>query len=524
MKFRRYPSFPAITTKRLVATGLAILVAALLLFVANRYMINESGDVQNVDEFIPLHVVQHMHASGTLDTDWAHSDLPEEFRRVHFNFSGYILSAYAFTRIVAPASLTSEELLLSRLRQFSRFATLALAVLSFLMLKREIGMGYAFVASIAVLLAPLTFQDAHYARPEALGTLLFTACFLLSLQTPGSRRREIVRAMTILCIAGFLTSIKLTYALAAAFALPVAYRFLPGRALAVKSTVFFPAAVLAGMACFVACAAAGAPYAFAHPGIYREGLAALRTQYQGLHPPHSLSHYSFIGESTWISSYFVGILGWPLLLLHPLGYVPAKTRPALLVFAAIASCMLLTFALQHVFFERNLSHLVPSFIIVSLIGVQWAFRQIANVSTPTSSRTALIVAAQVIAMVLVLRTPFMTTADVRRVFQMKYIERDREDLDRHIQAAESRVGADKVVDVGYVSVLFNDLPASPGCVLYKITTYRDDWSRRFVDRLRATMTIDYVRPSRFSRLANSTLYTYHSASIYLAHSDDACAR
>lgn len=492
------------------------------LFFANRLLINEIPVPQNFDEVIPMRVSQHMAQGHALDTDWAHAELPEDFRRVHFNFSGYVLSAYAFVSVVSAESFGNDERLLSRLRQFSRYADLLLLLVTFALLYPLWGTIYALLASVAVLLAPLVFQDAHYARPESLGTLLFTACFLIALQRRRSQRMDAWRAAAICAFMGFLASIKITYVPGLAFVLPIASPYLGDawKAPQQRVTLFYVMSVCAAI--FVFGIVAGAPKATTHLSTYFSGLQALRAQYAGGHPPHSLSNYSLTSQAGWILAYFVATLGSLSLLIHTLGYLDRTTRPACFAFLAIAGGTFTFFAFQHVFFERNFSHLVPGFLIISVGGIRWLESSIVTRYHDSTWIRGAHIAVRILLAVGLLRTSYGMTQELRHVFSREDVQAEQTALHAHIARIAGKIRATRTQDVGYAAVFDNSLPMSKECTLYKVTTYNDDWSRHFLQSLPKTMKIDHVGRSRFTGVPTSTLHTYHSPTIYLMHNPDQC--
>jgi hypothetical protein len=490
------------------------------LYFANGFLINEIPGLQNPDEIIPMRSIQHMAQTHKLDTDWAHADLWEGFQRVHFNFSGYLLAAYAYTSGADPGAIAMDGPLLSVLRQFSAVSTLALLALTFLLIRPLWGAGYAMLAALAVLLAPLTFQDAHYARPESLGALIFTACFLVAAQDAGSIARDTSRTLLICVMCGFLVSIKVTYAPAMLFAVSLMASHVSGNAATWRRILFV---VAAGAGAFLAGAGLGAPYALMHPAAYLDGLHALQAQYAGFHAPHSLQRYSIGQQTSWIFAYFLSTIGAAALLLHPMGYLNPRGRAAMLAFFAIAGITVAFFACQHVFFERNLSHLLPCFMIIAVGGI----RSAANLamSSRTAGRPSFNAGSVVLTallFVLMVKTSFGMVRELRDVFSTESVQAEREVIDAHVQRVANRIGAIHVIEVSYPQVIAGDLSAATECTVYKVSTYGDDWSRQFMTSVSESTKIDHIQRSRFADVPTSTLHTYHSPTIYLMHNPDLC--
>lgn len=497
-----------------------------LLLLANSLLINQVPSRQTPDEIIPVQVIKHMRTSGSLDTDWAHvQTFPDYFKRVHFNFSGYIMAAAAFAAITrTPANDGS---LLSCLRLFSRLCMLALLLLVFIVARRLWGDGYALLATCATLTAPLLFQDAHYARPEAFGTLLFTCALALAACGNGSNRRDFLRLVLIAALSGFLVSIKITYAAAAVFGAPVLWRCTHRRGSNNVCWQRVTLLVLLTVVLFAAGFAAGAPYALRSPQVFLDGLIALSNQYGGGHPPHSRPDYQFLNQFGWIGGYFTATLGWLVMPLHALGYlnrdVNTQQRQALLAYLTIATITVLFFAHEHVFFERNFSHLLPGFLIIAAGGVKWLSTiLLADVlATETLS-----VRRATIAIVFALWqfTPVRVSSHLHRTFSKRGVSADARKHEQMVQATSREIGAVQIKSVDFFYVFRDLLPPVPTgvCVLYDVATYGDPWSQRFIAGLKPPYHIASKTPSLFSDVPTSTLQTYQSATHYLVYDAKLC--
>lgn len=497
----------------------------LLLLLANRLLVDQIPWPQTPDEIIPVRVIQHMKSSHSLDTDWAHAqELPDYFRRVHFNFSGYIMAAAAFTTVTHTQPDVVD--LLSRLRMFSRLSTIALLLLVFITTRRLFGNGFALLAACAILTAPLLYQDAHYTRPEAFGTLLFTCCFALAINGHESTRKDILRLMAIAALSGFLVSIKVTYAAAILFGTPLLWRVIykhdTDQVLWQRSAMLVvPAALL-----FVVGFGVGAPYALRHLHTFFDGIAVLQHQYSGMgNPPASRPEYHFFAQLGWIFSYFAAILGWLAFPLHILGYfnrdLNARQRHALYAYLAITVCTVLLFAHEHVFFERNFSHLVPAFLIISIGGLRLVATRFFSHTPRVRLLHSTVVAALFVAWQY---TPVQVSARLNRTFSLNRVQADAHKYHEFVNNAVHNIGATKVISVGFYYVFRNTLPQAPtgACVLYDVTTYGDPWSQKFVADLPVSFRIAHYLPSLFANMPVSTLQVYQSPTHYLIYDSKSC--
>jgi hypothetical protein len=478
----------------------------------------------NPDELIPAQVIAHMQATGTLDTDWAHAQFPpylRDYLKVHYNFSGYIIASWSYIRLLQPDALSSQIATIGALQLFSHLCDVMLTLIVLFFTRRWWGNFYATLAAIGVFIEPTLFQDAHYARPEALGSLLFTTCFFIAAAVERSAlpRRAVTGLFATAFITGFLASIKITYLASGLFCLvplaTTAKDMTPRHARRI-------AAYLAGAALLmIAGFALGAPGAVGRPMVYMEGLHALTTQYAHLHPPFSLADYSFTGQVAWIWGYFAATMGILILIAHPFGYL-CRDIPRLTarVFLAMMIFTTLLFIHQHVFFERNFSHLLPAFVIIAIGGLRvisaTAARRVGTGRMAGILVTALFAVSQVNA--------FDVSRSLWKEFKSVTWQKHQAQREAAADAAASRIGARKIIDVGYSDVFDNRVPPDNDCVLYKVVDYDDDWSRRFLASHASTFAQAGTLPSAFSHVPTSTLWTYHSPTVHLMYNPGRCKR
>lgn len=316
------------------------------------------------DENITIEVVRHMRHSGDWDVNWAKAALSPDLRYDQYNFSSYLYATFYFYRVakLVPGiehwRSDREGLLVYR---FFVAALATFTVWQTLQVGRQAGGAVTAVgAGALVSVTPLLVQDAHYLRPEAFTTVLTLAAVALSWP------RAAVSPWRTLG-AGFCLGLLL--ACKVSMLLLVWIPFLPflmtDRAVPARGRLV----VVAG-AGIVAGFVLGAPTAVLHPHAFVHGVRALMSQYAGLHPPHSHLLGTPVGDM--MLRYFAATLGWPLLGFFLVGAIGLGAQRRWIEFTLLVAPVVLFaayFATRRVFFERNLSHVVPLFALVAAIGI-----------------------------------------------------------------------------------------------------------------------------------------------------------
>ncbi len=309
-------------------------------------------DYPHPDEAIPVRVVRYMHQSGDWDTNWRKADLPPMFKYDQYNFSSYLYAGLLFAKAVGSFEVWPQRL-------FSAIcASLAVGVLA-LVARQSRNMLTLFTATLLTALAPILVQDAHYARPEAFTSLLTVLVIWLCWPREQSR---VWPALLAALLVGVLCACKVSmvfFVWMPLLPLVQAWRQpTPGRGLRV--------ALAAAGVILLLCVGfvATAPGAVRHPAVWLNGLAVLARQYGGIHPGHSHSAGTSVGDL--LCRYFGSTLGWATMALFLLGGLEQLRRRAwhtlllvwgpVLVFGAY-------FSTKSVFFERNLSHVVPLYLL-----------------------------------------------------------------------------------------------------------------------------------------------------------------
>lgn len=318
------------------------------------------------DEPLVVGVVEGMRTRGDWNTNWRLADLPENLRYDQFNFSGYHVAA----RLYAPVAERFTGAFSSRadrgLEPYRALSVLwgVLAVLMTGLLARAVtGPAGAAFAAAGAAVNPLLVQDAHYGRPEAFVTALFVATAWLVV-VPGRSWRPRLAAAAFL--AGWLAMTKVTLGLALLFP---AWGWECARRRGELGGQGVRLAAVLGLA-FLTGAFLAAPAAWTDPRAFLDGVAALRQQYGSGHPPHSLPGGGQV--MALLAAYFGQTLGFVVLGLAATGAVVAAWRREVGVLVSVALPVLAMagyFASQRVFFERNLSHVVPLVFVLGGGGI-----------------------------------------------------------------------------------------------------------------------------------------------------------
>lgn len=490
-------------------TGLALLATFLIGY--HLY----SGDIAGVwvhpDESIPIKVMEAMHARGDLDTDFAKADLPV-FADFRYNFSGYILAAYASAEIISPKAFASERSLLKHLLNVSRWSAAATLVLCLLLLLRHTNPVYAVIGTALVAIVPQLYQDAHYARLESLSTLLTTLIFALATLKPDRIRHQHMLMATIGLLAGILTTIKFTYVIFLLFCVISAIPMLPrshGIGARVKPLVLHGVWSALG---FVAGFCIASPSIIADLPGFVAGIQALNNQYGGGHPPHGFPSPSMSKQVGLIAGYYSATIGLPLLALHIVGYARNLLAPAKYALGGVLAITLLGFLFQEVFFERNFSPFLPGFILIAVIGLanveHWLLPLLPE------RRWALPALRSVLALVLVLCgwTSFSVTSRLAPHFSAESLSALGRAHSRTLNGIVQDVGAVRVKQIGFPEVVASTFPEpAPECVLYEGISYNDGWSEKYYRQLEQRgFHLVKRMASDFDEVPVSTLNVYHS--------------
>lgn len=490
---------PSVATHwpRLVTAVLVLLLGAAL-----RFAYYDTWHGQS-DEDITMEVVRYMRHSGDWDVNWRNANLPADLRYDQFNFSSHLYATYFFyraTKLLPGLDRWRSEREGFLVYRFFVAALATLAVLQTLQLGRRLG-GWNVGLGAAALTAgaPLLVQDAHYVRPEPFTAVLTLAAVALAWPGPrGSAGRVIGSAF---CI-GLLVACKISMLLLIWLPfvpLAAGWRGFPARRWLVAAV---PLAIVAG-------AALGAPGAVTQPAAFLHGVRQLAAQYAGLHPPHSHLNGGPVGDMQ--LSYFAATLGWPALVAWAIGGAWLARRRRWEEFALLAGPVLLFagyFATRSVFFERNLSHIVPLFAIVAAFGaVQAVTYAAARLRAPA---TLLGLAVFTLLMIRPLQASWSLVS----------VELSGRGSDRYnaFEAGlrhshpEAEWQAALLLDDTALRELATRFRGTQIPVLLRVTDYRDEWTAHNVALLAERFVTREVSvyAGTFPALPTCTLLTYHS--------------
>lgn len=455
------------------------------------------------DEIITVGVVGHMRQSGDWDTNWAKAEVPDDLRYDQYNFSSHLYATYFFYRFVKllPGTLDwrSEG---GGLRVYRLFSVLLGSLVVWQTMRLAQRMGGRMVALGAGLLTAVAtqlVQDAHYVRPEAFTTVLTLAAVTLSWPRAKPGLGQVAAGGLVV---GLLVACKVSMLLLAWLPLVPLMAVGPEGRKKWVGWVLAPSAIAAGFA-------VGAPGAVAHPSQFLNGVQYLLTQYSGVHPPHS--HLGGGPVVDMLGRFYGATLGWPLLACGVLGVVILAWQrrwAGLILVAGPWTLFMGYFATKSVFFERNLSHVLPLLFILVAQGVVWlaeAFARRVRMSVPVLAALLfglLIVRPASLTVQLVWWELSGRASQARGAFEAALRERH--------PAAVLRLTS-LLVDAQLEDVAAH-FRSSQVPLLLNVADYRDEWTASCLRRLAQRYVIQRLseRAGSFPTVPTSTLLTYHS--------------
>lgn len=383
---RTLNSTPRFGSRPRASLWLAIGGALALVAGGLRFAFLGGGTVQ-FDEPIATAVVAHLHESRGFDTNWAHTPVGSRFGRAQYNFSSYYLTLAAWDRLLritrvegdtgaAPQPLATDFSTTARattswltlLRAFSALAG-TLALILAMRLAWAIGGGWLALGVGAWLAVnPQLVQDSHYARPEAFLTLAALGLVLLCVPV---RRWSWPRGLAAGALLGFMTACKVSAGLCFWLPFLACWDRDPAGA-GEPGTVpwrrrLWRAAAVAGA--IVVGFGLGAPAVLGDLRGYGAGLEYLHHSYGRAVGP--FSHYGGGAVFDYLARYYFDTIGWWMAAFFGTGltlaFVERRWRLCLAVYAPVLTTVAF-FGAQAVFFERNLSHVVPLLAVGSLWG------------------------------------------------------------------------------------------------------------------------------------------------------------
>ncbi len=482
--------------------GLVLLVIVAFGFRAAHY----SENYGHPDETITVEVVGHMRSSGDWDTNWAKANLEPGFRYEQYNFASYLHATFGFYRLVKVIPALDEWRSRDGGFWVYRFFSVILATLAVMQtwwLARRIGgarVGLAAGALVAVL--PGLVQDAHYARPEAFVTVLTLAAVVLGLPRGKFSAWRVFGAAVIIGVAVACKISMLALAWLPLVALiPVERGVVAGRRHWAGAVGLTLTGLIFGFA-------AGAPDAVAHLEIYARGVLYLAQQYAGLHPPHS-PMVDKTAEGL-LTGYYVSTLGG-LGLAAGLGGAMALgwQRRGRECVALVGPVVLFVgyFCTRSVFFERNLSHVLPLGCVLMALGLAAGASWI--------GRCCGVRAAWFLAGLLALALVRPTDISMRliQVFSGGPANERAVEMER-LRLAHPELGwrETDLLNSAPLEELRKHFKDAGGALLVRVIDYHDEWSAYHGALLQAQFEAKLLAtaPSAFGDVGSCTLHTYGS--------------
>lgn len=490
-------------SKRFSTVGWIVLVGVVLFGVALRLVYYDNVHGQS-DEAITVEVVWRMRQTGDWDVNWAKADLSPDLKYDQYNFSTHLYATYFFYRVVKLFPGTEPWWNQDRgVRGYRLFVALlgSVVVVQVVWIGwRVFGPLVAGGAGILTSVATLLVQDAHYNRPEALTTVLTLAAVAWCLP----RERFSLGPILLAAFAvGLLIACKVSMLLLVWLpAVPVIVAW---------SEIRARRWVIVALATFLVLGfVTGAPGAFMHPAAYLHGVRALTTQYGGMHLPHSDPSG---GPATMLLvRYFVATLGWPAIAAFGCGIGVLVVRRGWALAALLVGPVLVFggfFTTRSVFFERNLSHVVPLFYLVAVYGAAALVARVARVSW----RRATVVALGILTL-FALRPVIFTW----RLIQVEYAGRanamhDQVEAEMAAKYRDAERWNAFLCTPEPLQHLETHFQTSAMPVLLRITDYADVGTRKNLAALLARFDARAVGdfPGTFPELPTCTLHTYHGA-------------
>jgi len=352
--------------------------------------------------------------------------------------------------------------------------------------------------------APILIQDAHYGRPEA-----FVTTLLLVVVICAWPREQVSWAAIGLSAfgCGLLISAKISFLpLAWIPAVPLLAQWQRDQEgvarLALKLTAL---GLIAALGFFV-----GAPGAVLAPRQFVWGIRQLQKQYALGNPPFGHKDRSSVWDLMF--GYFAGTFGLATLVLAFIGGLALLIQRKWMIVAVLAGPVLLTvftFGRQHVFFERNLSHIVPLGIILVGIGATWMIERIQLQWVRFSAMVAI--------GVVTLWCP--VSVSKRLLYKAFSGESEREVAAKIEEVQKNHQEAKWVTTLGakgknqILEELHRHVHESPRkVVLLHTVSYGDPWTKENEEAIRQEFEVTELasRPSDFPELPTSTLQVYAS--------------
>ena len=361
----------------------------------------------------------------------------------------------------------------------------------------QVGLAAGALASVL----PGLVQDAHYSRPEAFLTVLTLAAVTLSLPL---HRFSSWRVFVAAALLGVALACKISM-LALVWLPLISLLTVDGLGLGLRRCGLAIGLTLAGLTVGFA---VGAPDAVAHLPTFWHGVDYLTQQYAGLHPPHSALGGGMVAEL--LLRYYLSTLGWLLVLSSLCGAVcwwRGRRWMELAVFAGPLVLFIGYFCTRSVFFERNLSHVLPLFAVLAAVGLkavgQWISRRS---GLPTVWGLAALLGLALwrpTDITIRLLKEFSGVTAVGRAMIMEDLRKT------HLGLAWREID---LLNLGPLIDLKKYFEGAGGPLLIRVIDYHDEWSAFYGPMLQAQFDAQLLvtMPSAFADVSGCTLHTYSS--------------
>jgi hypothetical protein len=461
------------------------------------------------DEPITVEVVGHMRASGDWDTNWAKAPgLDSALHYDQYNFSSYLYATYFFYRAVKLIpGLEAWRSLENGFFVYRLFIALLATVVvwqTWSLARRVAGEVGGLAAGALVAVIPLLVQDAHFLRPEAFVTTLTLAAVMVSWPRERYSAWRVLGAAVIL---GILVACKFSMLALAWLPLVPAvsagwsgWRGTSGRLLGATGLT------LIGIALgFVL----GAPGAMLHPHAFWNGVHYLTSQYAGLHPPHS--HIEGGPVADMLARYFLTTIGTPALVLGAAGLAGLLVQRRWAQATMLAGPVVLFvgyFCTRSVFFERNLSHVVPLFCVLVGVGVVVAARALSS-----RLRGWFVPLSMMLGLLVVLRSAELSGRLVFTEFsRSRAAEHDAFEEKLRNANPEKEWWIKEILNPKPLDELVEHFEHGGKPIVLRVVDYHDPWSVRYGGDLPKRLNVRQIAefPSNFDDVSGCTLHTYNS--------------
>jgi len=368
------------------------------------------------DELIVINVVHWMTEHSSWDTNWANVNFHGAFHASTFQYDQYNFSSYHYFMLLL-SQLTSvsggvEDVLFYRGASAAfQFSTVLVIVLFCL---RFFDKPTAFIAVVIYAVIPTLVQDAHYARVESfLGLLTMLTVYFSALYWQTGQRTYLWWAFALI---GICIASKINFVLMVVVPLWAVWRcqriiLQPGDTLRLGQLRL----LATGAGLVLVTAFLTAPYAFIHYEKFWSGVQFLLGQYnpEALRQVYPGSVWLF--QLQRIVGFFVATLGLPLCSLFVFAIVVlARSHKSLLGLLGMPILLYVLLVAQYpVFYERNLSHILPLAVVLMAVGLRQLFAFISQ----SIKQTWVLDTVQVMLLAVVCSVPF----EISRLYVAEYL-------------------------------------------------------------------------------------------------------